>query len=334
MKNEPSQDPAPGARGGGAPASPNLGGPVRDALPVEEGWGSKDLIALGAPSPATRHGAQGGRLVSYFCDVHRKARDGEGFRITYTTDGVTFRHIDDFTDIPVNAGDKLFVDVLPLHHTDGVIELLRCGVEVYYLRRLTLIKKKREELKLSKSTRGDIKVLMSIEERWFRRVSEDFLTLRRMISAYRSLFKTHQQLLNKQKALSEAEKNTLEPAIKSLEVQMDEMAKKIAEEAGRRYPAYNRLIEALGIAGNTTAMEALAEVLIYPQWCSWMKTRNFFGLWKRDKKTFFHKSRTARQALERLTITIKGYAIKSRDLEDVLKVIWLAIKTQKAGPPA
>ncbi len=46
MKNEPSQDPAPGARGGGAPASPSLGGPVRDALPVEEGWGLKALRRL------------------------------------------------------------------------------------------------------------------------------------------------------------------------------------------------------------------------------------------------------------------------------------------------
>ena len=38
---KPSQDPAPGVKGGGAPASPNVGGPVRDALPVEEGWVSK-----------------------------------------------------------------------------------------------------------------------------------------------------------------------------------------------------------------------------------------------------------------------------------------------------
>jgi hypothetical protein len=32
---------------------------------------------------------------------------------------------------------------LPVQHTDGAIELLRRGVEVYYLRRLTLLKKVR-----------------------------------------------------------------------------------------------------------------------------------------------------------------------------------------------
>jgi hypothetical protein len=44
-------------------------------------------------------------------------------------------------------------------------------VEVYYLRRLTLFKRVRGEHKLPKSAKGDIKTLMSIEERWFRRVT-------------------------------------------------------------------------------------------------------------------------------------------------------------------
>jgi hypothetical protein len=47
-----------------------------------------------------------------------------------------------------------------------------------------------------------------------------------MILAYRSLLKTHQQLLNKYKALSEAEREVLKPAISSIEKQMVEMAKK------------------------------------------------------------------------------------------------------------
>jgi RNA polymerase-interacting CarD/CdnL/TRCF family regulator len=84
-----------------------------------------------------------------------------------------------------------------------------------------------------------------------------------MIAVYRSLLKTHQQLENKRKAVSEDERNILKPAIKALEEQMDVMAKKIAEEASRRYPAYNRLVEELGIADNTTAMEALAELMTY-----------------------------------------------------------------------
>jgi hypothetical protein len=115
--------------------------------------------------------------------------------------------------MPAGPGDQVLVDTLPVQHTDGAIELMRRGVEVYYLRRLTLIEKMRREHKLPKTARGDIKALMSIEERWFRRVTEDFLVLRRMILAYRSLLRSHQQLLNKYRALSEVEKVVLKPAI-------------------------------------------------------------------------------------------------------------------------
>jgi hypothetical protein len=61
------------------------------------------------------------------------------------SDGVTFKHVDGFAEIPVRAGDKVFADVIPLQHTDGAVELLRRGVELYCLSRLTLIKERREE---------------------------------------------------------------------------------------------------------------------------------------------------------------------------------------------
>jgi hypothetical protein len=306
-----------------APGSPNATGLTEGA---GDGFGC-------FPSPDKAQ-APVGKGVRYFCDVHRKAKNGEGYRITFTTDGVTFKHVDSFGDIPAKSGDKIYIDTIPLVHTDGAIGLLRRGVELYCLRRLTLVEKKRGELKLPKTTRGDIKALMSIEERWFRKLSEDFLIMRRMISAYRSLQRTHQQLENKCKALSEAEKYALKPAIRALENQMNEMAKKIAEEAGRRYHAYNKLVEELGIDGNLQAVEALAEILVYPEWRSWRRTRNYFGLFPRDRKTHHHKSKTARQALERLAVAVKGYGVRGRDLDEVVKTIWLMLKTQKTGPPA
>jgi len=288
----------------------------------------------GCPSPDKAHAPVGEGVNRFFCDVHRRARNGEGYRITFSVDGITFKHVDGFGDIPAKSGDKIYIDTLPLQHTDDAIGLLRRGVELYCLRRLTLVEKKRGELKLPKTTRGDIKTLMSLEERWFRKLSEDFLMIRRMISAYRSLQRTHQQLENKCKALSEAEKYALKTAIRALENQMDEMAKQIAEEAGRRYLAYNKLVEELGIDGNIQAMEALAEVLVYPEWRSWRRTRNYFGLWSRDRKTHYHKSKTVRQALERLTLAVKGYGIKGRELDEVLKTIWITLRTQKTSPPA
>jgi hypothetical protein len=184
--------------------------------------------------------------LKFYADVHKTKKNSERYRITYTTDGTAFKHVDGFGEIPAGPGDKLFIDTLPIQHMDGVIELMRRGVEVYYLRRLTLIEKMRREHKLPKSARGDIKALMNIEEGWFRRVTEDFLVMRRMILAHRSLSKTHQQLMNKYRALSEAERVMLKPAISSIEKQMEEMAKKIDEEAGRRYPAYNVILGGAG----------------------------------------------------------------------------------------
>jgi hypothetical protein len=202
-------------------------------------------------------------------------------------------------------------------------------VEVNYLRRLTLIEKVHREPKLPKSARGDIKALMSIEERCFRSVTADFLVMRRMILAHRILSKTHQQLLNKYRALSEVEKEVLKPAISSIEKQLVEMARMIAVEAGRRYPTYNRLVEALGVS-DSSALEALAEVLL-PEWRSWRRIRNFFGLWRRDRKTYFHRSKNARHALERLTISLMGHKIRGDDLKEVLKTIWITLKAQEAG---
>jgi hypothetical protein len=193
-----------------------------------------------------------------------------------------------------------------------------------------LLKKVRGELKLPKSARGDITTLMNIEEGWFRRVTENFLVMRRMILGHRSLLRTRQQLLNKYKALSEAEKVVLKPAISSIEKQMVEMAKKITEEAGKRYLAYNGLVEVLGIGGRPSALESLAEVFTYAEWSSWCRVRNYFGLWDRDGKTHYHKTK-ARNALETLTLSIKGYRINGRDIEEVLKTICLNLKTRKAG---
>jgi hypothetical protein len=142
--------------------------------------------------------------------------------------------------------------------------------------------------------------------------------------------KTHQQLVSKAKSLSESGRITLKPVISSIEKQLGEMAGMIVGEAGKRYQAYNRLVELLGIDGNPSALEALAEVLVLPEWASWRRTKNYFGLWRRDRKTRFHRSRTARQALERLTISIKGYA-RGKELKEVLKTIWITLKDQKAG---
>jgi hypothetical protein len=232
----------------------------------------------------------------------------------------------------------VFVDTIPIQHIDGVIELLRHGAEVYYLRRLTIQKRKRDELKLPKTTRGDIKTLMVIDRRWFRKVSEDYLVMRRMISAYRSLLKTHQQLVNKLKAVSEYEKNALKPAIKALEEQTIVMAEKIAEEAGRRYPAYNKIVDELRIHGNARAMEALAELIVYFDYpMGFVKLCNLLGLFKpiRGRKKIY--SGHLRKALQRLTASannIRSFQLTSKLEKQTLHKIWMTYRQETQGRQA
>jgi len=317
------EDLAPGVNQGGL-----LPGYMGEAAPGLQG---RETLTTGDKSTLPIEG----KGVKYYADIHRTKKNTERYRITFTTDGVSFKHVDSFEDIPAKSGDKIYIDTIPLNHTDGAIALLRRGVELYCLRRLTLIEKKRDELKLPKTTRGDIKVLMSIEERWFRKLSEDFLIMRRMISAYRSLQRTHQQLENKCKALSDAEKYVLKPAIKALKEQMDEMAKQIAEEAGRRYPAYNKLVEELGIDGNTTAMETLAELVVYlDPTKGFRKTVNLLGLFKpvRGRKKIYDGR--LRQALQRLTSSannITSLHLTAKTEKQTLHKIWRTYRQETQG---
>jgi hypothetical protein len=120
---------------------------------------------FGCLSSPNKAQALEGKGVRYFCDVRRKAGNSEGYRITFTTDGVTFKRVDSIEDIPARAGDKINTDTTPLNHTDGAIGILRRSVELYCLRCLTLIRGRHERLGLPKKARGDIKALMQIDGR-------------------------------------------------------------------------------------------------------------------------------------------------------------------------
>jgi hypothetical protein len=209
-------------------------------------------------------------------------------------------------------------------------------VEVYYhLRRLTLLKKVRGELRLPKSARRDIRALMKIGERWFRRVTGDFLVMRRMVLVYKPLMKTHQQLMNRYRALSEAEREVLRPVIKSLEVQMEEVARMIVEEAGKRYQAYNRLVDGLGIRGNIKAQEALAELITYLDPSKgFRKTRNLLGLFKpiRGRRKIY--SGHLRRALQRLTASANNtttHHLTARMEKEVLSRVWRIYRQEALG---
>jgi hypothetical protein len=112
-----------------------------------------------------------------------------------------------------------------------------------------------------------------------------------------------------------------------LEEQMDEVSRQIAIEAGRRYPAYNRLVDGLGIGGNISAMEALAELIVYLEPSKgWRKTRNLVGLFKpiRGRKKIY--SGCLRKALQRLTASANKtspFQLIARMEKKILFRIWM-----------
>ncbi|MEM4273277.1 MAG: hypothetical protein QW420_02840 [Candidatus Caldarchaeum sp.] len=276
-------------------------------------------------------------MTRFYCDVHRK-KDETGYRITYTTDGEVFKHVDSPTKIPAEAGDQVFVDTIPIMHTDGFIELLKRGVEVYYLRRLTLIKATRQKMGItSKSAKTDIKILMMVEERWFKSVDEGFLAMRQLISPFRRLERTKQRLENQYKDVPDAAKQSFKRLIDHIEEEKLIIARPIVEEAERRYPIFRTIAEELGITGENhlLAREALAELLTYVDFnLSFTKIRRYLGLYPGHGKRYHHD---ARRALERLTRGLITGTITAKHLTEIAKTIWMTIRreTQRlAGIPA
>jgi hypothetical protein len=159
--------------------------------------------------------------------------------------------------------------------------------------------------------------------------------MHRMILAYRSLLKTHQQLVNKAKSLSESERITLKPVISSIEKQMGEMAGMIAEEAGKRYQAYNRLVDGLGVRGNIKAQEALAELITYLDPSKgFRKTRNLLGLFKPilgRRKVYNGHLRRALQRLTASTNNIRTQHLTAKKEKETLSRVWRICRQEALG---
>ncbi|MEM2973499.1 MAG: hypothetical protein QXS50_05045 [Candidatus Caldarchaeum sp.] len=225
------------------------------------------------------------------------------------------------------------MDTIPVELTDEFVEVLRCGVKVFYLRRLRLFKLMYEKLGIkTKNAKNDVKVLMALDPKWFREVDEDILVLRRLICAYRSLLKSRQSLSNKMKALSKVEKDVLKDAIETLEEKMNGMAEIIISEAGKRIPAYNEVAMVLGIEGENhlSVREALAEVMLHMQRStSFRQLRKFFGLFPGRKGVNKFYNTSARMALARLTSAVHSPKHRAKDEEQLLRHIWHLKKTRE-----
>jgi len=221
------------------------------------------------------------------------------------------------------------VDVIPVELTDDFIEVLRRGVRVFYLRRLTLFKQMYERLGIkTKNAKNDVRVLMALDPKWFRQVDEDFLVMRRLIAVHRSLLRSRQSLMKRMRALNGSERNILKTALNSLEEQITAMASLIVNEAGKRMPAYEKAVENLNLKGENHlhGQAALAEVMVYiDPHKNFIKTANFFGLFRGKPKIY---NGNARQALQRLSMSL-GNTKEAKQEKRILYTVWKTMRTHE-----
>jgi hypothetical protein len=116
---------------------------------------------------------------------------------------------------------------------------------------------------------------------------------------------------------------------------MEEVARMIVEEAGKRYQAYNRLVDGLGIRGNIKAQEALAELIAYIDPSKgFRKTSNLVGLFKpiRGRRKIYsgHLRRTL-QRLRTSTKNIRTRQITARMEKETLSRVWKMYRQEALG---
>jgi hypothetical protein len=107
---------------------------------------------------------------------------------------------------------------------------------------------------------------------------------------------------------------------------MEEVARMIAEEAGKRYQAYNWLVDGLGIRGYVGAMEALAELIEYLDPSKgFRKSRNLLGLFKLIRGGRRIYSGHLRRALQRLTASANNtttHHLSAKMEKEMLSRVW------------
>lgn len=116
---------------------------------------------------------------------------------------------------------------------------------------------------------------------------------------------------------------------------MRELASKIDYEAGKRIPAYNEVVDTLGIGGDNhlLAREALAELMTYIDFTRGIrKIKDYLGLYKVDRKSGKPKifGGHLRKALQLLTMALKGgTGIKAEDEEQTIRRIREAVRRER-----
>lgn len=198
----------------------------------------------------------------FYVDVHRLAgrnRSGniEKFHV-YSADGIDFGKARRITEVPVRAGDELFVDVIPVELTDDFLELLRRGVKVFRLTRLDLLPQRRED---DKTAVNDIQAMMKIEEIFYK-VDSNILKLRKLMQLYRQTSKMLK--FAKQAMADSGDHEHFRAIVNALRRHKNAFAKEIIKLAENSVPGYITAVDAPKLSKNSLCGKvALAEILTH-----------------------------------------------------------------------
>lgn len=257
-------------------------------------------------------------MTKFYVDVHANGRR----KLHVVFDGMRFFKVGRLTDIPLEAGDVLYMDVLSQTIYEDVLNLLSKGVKVYRLRRTYTIKEFRSHMSFEKTDENDAKLLSSIGEEHFTEVTVPFIELMKLLDEYYiylHALKTLRQHKNSSEQFHEARL--------AIRRGKDRLAKEIVKKAEDVIPEYRKLCETLRLS--YYGKVALADLLLHVDFSRKLrKILCYVGLYKPNNGRYNHRMKKAT-----ISLAISHYRkhrLKAREARLLLKTI----KQTLAGGPA
>ena len=226
---------------GNTMAAPAPGSPEKTSVSAEVARGER------APSPATRQGVQGGRVV--FVDF------GRGKVYAVTADGEEVYTFDSIEDLVGKLSpNAVVIDSLPGKLQKSASELATTGITFLRLKNLEKISEERKNNGVKKTDENDVRLLKTLYRRHpdlFQPISTSPEELE-----VRALTELWVEIARMKKASKQTRMATNNPVVakinKTLRNSLDELSREIHEEA-LSLPLYRKAVQGLGLKGPTLA---------------------------------------------------------------------------------
>mgnify|MGYP000175393327 CR=1 FL=1 len=226
---------------GNTMAAPAPGSPEKTSVSAEVARGER------APSPATRQGVQGGRVV--FVDF------GRGKVYAVTADGEEVYTFDSLEDmIGKLSPNAVVIDSLPGKLQKSASELATTGITFLRLKNLRKLSEERKSNGVKKTNENDVKLLRGL----FRQHPDLFQPLFTSPEELevRALTEMWVELAGQRKAAKRARTTTENPVAVEAHKTLQRLGNRLSEEIHQKaleLPLYRRVHEELGLKGPSLA---------------------------------------------------------------------------------